>query len=102
MIRKRNGTTEVRVRLHGLNRSTTYPAHVHNLPCRLGGGGHYKFNESVSGAVESNEIWVPIQTQRRGAGRGFARVPHTARAEAASIVVHDPADGARLACIDLD
>ena len=101
MIRSARRTT-VHVDVSGLARRTTYPAHVHDRPCRLGGGGHYEIDTEMAGAVESNEMWPTIRTRRRGSGRGFARTRHLARPEAQSVVIHDPDDGARLACADLD
>ena len=57
------GTTRVVVRVRGLDPDTTYPTHVHNLPCSAtpAGGGHYQ--HTIGGPVDPvNEIWPTITT----------------------------------------
>ena len=103
--------TIVRASLNGLAPGVTYASHVHNLPCATTeGGGHYKQNADVVEVVASAaaEIWLPFTTTTAvgGTGGGHADVrvvvPHVARADAASIVVHDPTVPAtRLLCVDL-
>jgi len=101
MTRSSNGQTSVSVRVKGLDRRTEYPAHVHNLPCSLGGGGHYKIDSTIGGTEEDNEIWPLIKTSWSGVGRGNALVHHMARPEAQTIVIHDPDTGKRIACANL-
>lgn len=85
----------------GLEPGTTYGSHVHNAPCSTGGGGHYQ--HLVGGAVDAvNEIWPVLHAQPSGVAHGMAVHRHRARPEAQSIVIHDPSDGARIACLDLD
>jgi superoxide dismutase, Cu-Zn family len=85
----------------GLEPGTTYGSHVHNAPCSTGGGGHYQ--HVVGGAVDAvNEIWPVLRAQPSGVAQGMAVHGHRARPEAQSIVIHDPSDGARIACLDLD
>jgi Cu-Zn family superoxide dismutase len=84
----------------GLEPGTTYGSHVHNAPCSTGGGGHYQ--HVVGGAVDDlNEIWPVLQAKTSGVAHGMAVHGHRARPEAQSIVIHDPSDGARIACLDL-
>ncbi|MCM2280613.1 MAG: hypothetical protein NDI61_02065 [Bdellovibrionaceae bacterium] len=98
-----SGQTRVAVKVAGLAANTTYMAHVHDRPCHIsGGGGHYKIDPSVTTAVESNEIWPHVMTGADGAGSATVVVEHLARPEAQSIVIHDPADSGRLACVDID
>jgi Cu-Zn family superoxide dismutase len=84
----------------GLEPGTTYGSHVHNAPCSAGGGGHYQ--HVVGGAVDDvNEMWPVLHAQTSGVAHGMAEHGHRARPEAQSIVIHDPSDGARIACLDL-
>ncbi len=85
----------------GLEPGTTYGSHVHNAPCSpTGGGGHYQ--HVVGGAVDDvNEIWPVLHAQPSGVAHAVAVHGHWARDEARSIVIHDPSDGARIACLDL-
>jgi len=97
------GTTEVVVRVRGLDPDTTYPAHVHDQPCSStpAGGSHYQ--HVIGGPVDPvNEIWPAITTDERGRGLGVAIHDERARDDARSIVVHFPLDTSiRLAFIDL-
>lgn len=103
MVRRAIGITKVTVHIKGLAPNATYKTHVHNLPCDIeNGGGHYKIDPSAVGAVESNEIWPTVTTDEDGKGRGVAIVDHIARPEGQSVVIHDPADGSRIACADLN
>jgi hypothetical protein len=95
------GVTWVRSVATGLNPDTTYGSHVHDLPSVLGGGGHYKIDPNEAGTIESNEIWPTLTADGLGVGTGEAWVPHVARPEAQSVVIHDPSDGARIAICDL-
>ena len=97
------GKTNVGLFVLGLNASTTYMAHVHDMPCDVNaGGGHYKIDRSVTGTVEANEIWPTVNVGLDGKGWGKAEVVHVARVDAHSIVIHEPdVGGTRIACIDL-
>jgi hypothetical protein len=102
MIRtdRKGGRTVVVSVARGLAPNTTYGSHVHNAPCSTGGGGHYQHD--VGPVVDDvNEIWPILHTNRRGVAVATATHGHRARPEAQSIVIHDPTDGARIACLDL-
>jgi hypothetical protein len=102
MTRDFTETTWATLQVSGLTAAADYGAHVHNQPCSEGnGGGHYKIDTAVSGAVETNEIWLNFTADADGNGSVSNSADHLARPEAQSIVLHDT-DGARLACIDLD
>jgi hypothetical protein len=103
--RRKNGLSKVIVRWAGLPRTgqrVTYGSHVHNLPCSVdNGGGHYKLDPSEPTVIESNEMWVGFSTRYSSKTvRKIFRI--TPRADAQSIVLHDPDTGARAACVDLD
>ena len=100
ILRGRDGSTQAYAHVLGLTANQSYGTHVHNLPCDLGGGGHYKIDPNVSGAVLENEIWPVVNVDAGGVGSGYASVDHIARPEAQSIVIHD-SDGARIACADV-
>ena len=102
MSRGTDDRTSVRIRATGLMANTMYPAHVHNQSCATGGGDHYKIDEGIAAVEEANEIWPAVTTGPDGVGYGYRTVLHRARTDARSVVVHDPADGARLACVDLE
>ena len=96
------GATRVRVTAVGLGAGVSYPAHVHALPCSVESGGpHYKIDTSEADTVEENELWLMLATDTDGAASSEQSFDHIARADARSIVIHDPEDNARLACIDL-
>ena len=98
----RTNTTIVSINVSGLTPNSFFASHVHNLPSYLGGGGHYKKDVSVPGAVESNEIWCPLNTA--GSGRATFDIvveDHLARPEAQTIVIHDT-DGARIGIVSFE
>jgi hypothetical protein len=100
MIRTADGRTIVTVHVEGLNASTTYGSHVHQLPCGTSeADGHYK-NDPAGPATPPNEIWPGFTTNDAGIGNGNATVGWTAGATAVSVVVHAPG-GAKIACADL-
>jgi len=102
MERLSNGTTQASMSVSGLVPNTAYVSHVHDRPCHvMSGGGHYKLDYSNTAAVESNEIWIRFTTDANGAGAGSVVSNAIARPEAQSIVIHDPADSARIACMDI-
>ena len=102
MVRRIDGKTDLSVELTGLIASTMYTAHLHAAPCQYGGGGgHYKIDPSIVDAVETNELWLRGTTSTTGALLSDGSWSHVTRGEALSIVVHDPASGAKMACADL-
>ncbi len=101
MTRKLSGVTDVAVVVSGLEPGMTYDAHVHNQPCAFGdGGGHYKIDNTVSEALEDNEIWFELAADSKGAAHDSKWLAAIASAAAQSVVVHAEG-GARLACFDL-
>ena len=101
LTRALDGKTSVSVQLTGLNPDTAYTSHVHTWPCEFAGGGHYKMDTAIAEVVEGNEVWPKFQTNADGVGEGSITVEHLTRGDALSVVVHDPAGGAKLACADL-
>ncbi len=107
MVKNNNGT-KVNLHITGLMPYLVYTAHVHNAPCSLGGGGHYQHD--INGIpAPPNELWpssdknVPgMEANPSGNSNGKADSDWIARPEAQSIVVHDPTDKARIACLDLE
>lgn len=94
------GRTLVVSLARGLEPGLVYGSHVHNGACADGGGGHYQ--HVPGGAVDRvNEIWPTLEPGRGGVAVGTAHHAHVARDDARSIVIHDPSDGARIACLDL-
>jgi len=99
-------STEATVSVTGLLADTAYGVHVHDRTCAFTppGGGHYKRDPSIATPGEANEIWLNLTTDGTGAGsRSLSLTDHVARAEGASIVVHDTSEtpAPRVACIDL-
>ncbi len=102
MVRRKDGITVVSVNATGLAAGVSYPVHVHNLPCSVSsGGGHYLIDSSVADTVQDNELWLRLTADANGAADATTFANHVARAEATALVIHDPEDGARLACVDL-
>lgn len=102
LVRKANGQSETRLAVKGLAAATMYMAHVHVLTCAENSGGHYKIDETVTTAVESNEIFLRFTANATGMSGVQVEVPQTARPDAISVIVHDPVDGAKLLCADLN
>lgn len=104
MSRTLAGATVATLNARGLTPGTTYPAHVHDRPCAVdGGGGHYKMDALETGDPDpANEIWLSLEADASGQASDSTWVAEVARSEARSIVIHDPVDKARLACIDLE
>jgi hypothetical protein len=100
MVRTADGRTITFVEAWGLAPNTSYPSHVHNMPCAvLFAGGHYQ--NVVGGPADNvNEIWLSFTTDASGHGNGHATNDFTARPEAQSVVIHD-VDTQRIACADL-
>jgi len=95
------GQTELYMAVSGLKGDTMYTAHLHVAPCAAGAGGHYKIDASNPVTVEANELWLKGKSTRAGTVFAIADFPHVTRNDAKSIVVHDPANGAKMACADL-
>lgn len=97
------GQTIVDVHVAGLMPATEYPSHVHMQPCNVAaGGGHYKIDPTILDTVEENEIWPAITTNEAGIANHTVSANHLARADALSVVIHDPLAGnAKMACADL-
>lgn len=92
-------TTTIWVVLNGLAPHTHYGAHLHVGSCDAV-GGHYQ--DDPNGAAEPpNELWPVLDTDRLGRARTNVTAHWVARPEAASVVVHDPATGAKALCADL-
>ncbi len=103
LTRGLDGRTTVTLNVFNSVPDTMHAVHVHDSPCSVNdGGAHYKIDRSITDTLESNEIWVPITTSANGAATDVVIVQHLARPDAQSLVIHDPTDGARLACIDFD
>ena len=72
--------------------------------------GHFgvKLHRSDDRGATWKECAVPVypheesETDGEGKGKGKIEVYHIARPEAQSVVIHDPSDGARITCFDLD
>jgi hypothetical protein len=103
LTRNLDETTRVELSISDSSPDTLHPVHVHDRPCSIDtGGGHYKRDRSVAETLEENEIWIPVTTDESGAASAEILVEHLARPDAQALVIHDEADGERLACIDLD
>ena len=100
MVRTASGRTYVTVHADGLLPNTTYPSHVHALPCgQADADGHYRL-DPTGPAAPPNEIWQGFTTDADGVGNGRAVADFTAGASAVSVVIHAPG-GAKIACADL-
>jgi len=88
-----------------INDPMTYPTHLHADSCANNGGGHYKIDTLIEGAVASNEIWPIVMNNDDGTGSGIAESndPTACDADGAmSIVIHDPQNGnTKMLCADL-
>ncbi len=103
ITRRLEKDTWAQIDVDGLEPEQQYPVHVHTYSCALDyDGGHYKIDPEVADTDEDNELWLTFTTDT-GGGRisSIAVAGHLARPEAMSMVIHDYADGERLACIDL-
>lgn len=103
LIVRRDDGTDVSVQVGDLDGDTMYAAHVHAQACADGAaGGHYKIDPMIEETVEDNELWPAFTTDDGGNGRVEISSDHLARADAMSVVVHDPnADNAKMLCADL-
>jgi hypothetical protein len=101
MKRRLTGVTDLAVVVSGLEPEKKYMAHVHNQPCAFGeGGGHYKFDNTITEAVAENEIWFDLTADADGAAHDSIWVAKLTSAAAQSLVVHGD-EGVRLACFEL-
>ena len=81
MVRTAAGRTYVTVHAEGLLPNTTYPSHVHALPCgQADADGHYR-RDPAGPATPPNEIWQGFTTDADGVGNGRAVADYTAGAE---------------------
>ena len=101
MIRELSGLTRIQLTVSGAPADSSFKVHVHNLSCAEGGGSHYKIDTSIADPVESNEMWLTLATDGAGAAQYSHAWATIARPDAASIVLHDASDNAKVACIDL-
>jgi len=102
VIRRMDGVTEARIDMKKLEGSSVYPVHLHDAPCSAySGGDHYLIDNTVDYVEEANELWLNFSTKPRGGGDRTVAISHLVRGEAQSFILHH-ADGARLACVDLD
>ena len=101
MVRTAGGRTYVTVHVQGLAPNTTYPSHVHAMPCGTADAdGHYR-RDPAGPATPPNEIWQGFTTDDEGVGNGRAVADFTAGANAVSVVIHAPT-GQKIACADLE
>ena len=85
------GSTELYLAIDGLKADLGYTAHVHVAPCAANGV-----------TVEANELWLRGRSSLGGTMFSQATFAHRTRDDAKSIVVHDPINGAKMACADLE
>jgi hypothetical protein len=103
LTRKLSGVTEVALTITGLEPSSKFMAHVHDQPCSADppGGGHYKFDKTITDSVETNELWLTVDADTSGTAGALTWSANLAEADAQSVVVHS-GDGGRIACFDLN
>jgi hypothetical protein len=101
MVRTLQGKTQVDVQIRGLTPGLAYTAHVHAASCAFQGGGHYKIDPAVLDALPENELYIEMTATADGIGATQVEYDHLTRGEALAIVIHNPADGAKMACADL-
>mgnify|MGYP003885873169 FL=1 len=102
VVRRKDGVTEASIEMSKLEGDAVYPVHLHDAPCSAySGGDHYLIDNTVDYVDEANELWLNFTSKPRGKGSRTVAVAHLLRGEAQSFILHH-ADGARLACFDLD
>lgn len=102
MARDGDSVTFITTHVMGLKPNVKYGSHVHNLPCSMGAGAHYKTNPLIDSAVADNEIWPLLQSDSMGMASAFISKPFRVRPEGQSIVIHDTtAAKGKIACADL-
>ena len=102
MARQFDGTTDLYLNVGGVTPDTIFTAHLHVAPCAANAGGHYKIDPAITQTIESNELWLRGRSTPVGTLFALQSFAHRTRADAASIVVHDPVTGAKMACADLE
>lgn len=101
MVRWLDDTTSVDVQIRGLTPGLAYTAHVHASSCAYQGGGHYKIDPAVIDALPENELYIQMTATADGIGATEVSYDHLTRGEALAVVIHDPANGNKMACADL-
>jgi hypothetical protein len=101
MARQFDGSTELNIAVYGVQPDVAYTAHLHVAACAANAGGHYKIDPSITTTSEANELWLHGHSSGAGTLFASASFPHRTRDDAKSLVVHDPATGAKMACADL-
>jgi hypothetical protein len=101
MVRTLAGKTRVDVQILGLTPGLAYTAHVHAASCAFQGGGHYKIDPAVLDAIPDNELYIEMTATADGIGATEVTYDHVTRGEALAVVIHDPANGNKMACADL-
>jgi superoxide dismutase, Cu-Zn family len=118
-----DASTRTTLTVDGLNPNSTYGAHAHAKPCGPTGdaaGPHFQRNQDpVTPSVDpayanpTNEIWLDLTTDARGAGTATSTVGWNFPADrrAMSVVIHEKATmtepgkagtaGSRPACVDV-
>ncbi len=95
--------TQFKLVVSGLSPSEQYVSHVHLFPCSVTeAGGHYELDPSLKAGEEKNEIWFTIPANQTSFKTDIT-IPHIARADAQSVVIHQMVDGGmpKLSCADL-
>src|SRR5690606_6948508 len=103
LTRTPNSTT-VSLEVNGLSTDAEYVAHVHALPCEVSdAGGHYKLDPTIEETQESNEIWLPIESDNQGSAQSEVSVFVAARLDAQSVVLHrvEGAEQVKVGCANL-
>ena len=93
-------TSEVEIHVEGLNMDTRYAAHVHAATCAEGGGPHYLHNLEGEDVAE-NGLWPILDVNDQGMAHGAVSQDFSVRADARSVVIHEPESNERIACADL-
>ena len=101
MVRWLDNNTEVDVQIRGLTPGLAYTAHVHAASCAYQGGGHYKIDPAILDALPDNELYIEMTASTDGIGVADVMYAHATRGEALAVVIHDPANGNKMACADL-
>lgn len=102
MTRDLAGRTKLELSATGLTPNMPFVAHVHDQPCNVkAGGGHYKLDRAVADVIDTNEMWVTLDAGADGTASQTEMFTALARADAQSVVIHEPVNAKRISCIDL-